>query len=297
MLPKKVKTQPGIYCITNTSLFCMPPRCIFLGNTPAAKDAVQDAFLLAYLQLHQLKNINAFGAWIKKILHHNCYRKLHSYRHYTTASAISITDDNFWENEMERKLELFSKRTQLYEAIGSLAEPLRCTLLLRYFSTFQSYEQIATILCVPVGTVCSRLNQARSRLIEHWKRDHEINENIYKQSEGWSDFYFHHFTSMYESEIARKKLIHHFEKKIEITFTSGKSGAGREYFENEIEDDLHFGTRYQPIHVASCGNISIVEGTNYNPPDCPGRCPESSVFVLFRNGDRVNKLNLYNTPQ
>src|SRR5258706_14991890 len=44
------------------------------GNTPAAKDAVQDAFVIAFLQLNKLKDPQAFPAWIKKILQHNCYR-------------------------------------------------------------------------------------------------------------------------------------------------------------------------------------------------------------------------------
>jgi DNA-directed RNA polymerase specialized sigma24 family protein len=35
------------------------------GNTSVAKDAVQDTFMMAYLKLAQLKDIAAFGGWIK----------------------------------------------------------------------------------------------------------------------------------------------------------------------------------------------------------------------------------------
>ena len=37
------------------------------GNTPEAKDAVQDALLIAYLKLTQLKDPSTFLPWIKKI--------------------------------------------------------------------------------------------------------------------------------------------------------------------------------------------------------------------------------------
>ena len=38
------------------------------GNSPEAKDAVQDTLIQAYLKLQQLKNPNAFTAWLKKML-------------------------------------------------------------------------------------------------------------------------------------------------------------------------------------------------------------------------------------
>ena len=46
------------------------------GNTPEAKDAVQETFMIAFLQLNKLKDPQALPAWIKKILTHNCYRNI-----------------------------------------------------------------------------------------------------------------------------------------------------------------------------------------------------------------------------
>ena len=267
----------------------------FHGNTPFAKDAVQEAFLLAYLNFHQLKEPAAFKSWLKKILRHYCYRN-RSFAH-NIIDVLALNPDHSWENEIERKCELLYEQSKIFQLIAQLSEPLRCTLLLRYFSAFQSYEQIATILCVPVGTIRSRLNEAKSKIAASWENDKGVSEEFYRHSEEWNAFYHHHFTGMYESEGARQRLIQHFEKKIEITFTSGKVGAGRNYLEHEIENDLYYGSRYQPTNIVSCDNISIVEGTNFNSPEFPARCPANSVFVLFREKGRVQRLNLYDSPQ
>ena len=45
-----------------------------LGNWPAAKDAAQDAFILAYQQIGQLREPAAFGAWLKRIVWSQCQR-------------------------------------------------------------------------------------------------------------------------------------------------------------------------------------------------------------------------------
>jgi RNA polymerase sigma-70 factor (ECF subfamily) len=44
------------------------------GNTPEAKDAVQNTFITAFLKLADLRDNSAFGSWIKRILIHTCYR-------------------------------------------------------------------------------------------------------------------------------------------------------------------------------------------------------------------------------
>jgi RNA polymerase sigma-70 factor (ECF subfamily) len=61
-------------------------------------------------------------------------------------------------------LERRAQRDWMWHALGELSEPLRSVTLLRYFSDVSSYEQIATLCGVPVGTVRSRLNQGRSKL-------------------------------------------------------------------------------------------------------------------------------------
>ena len=52
----------------------------------------------------------------------------------------------------------------VWSALETLSEPLQEVVLLRYFTSASSYHQVAAACDVPVGTVRSRLNQARTRL-------------------------------------------------------------------------------------------------------------------------------------
>ncbi len=168
-----------------------------LGNAASATDAVQDSFLSAYLHLHQLKNYEAFGGWLKKNLLRNCYRSNHSSWQYENTPGLSIENNTPVENEIEKKYEVVNNKSQLIATIAKLAEPLSCTLLLRYFSAFQSYEQIAVILGIPVGTVRSRLNQSKQKILTHWAKNDIEHHRIFTESEEWSHFYYTHFTNVH----------------------------------------------------------------------------------------------------
>ena len=126
------------------------------GNRSETKDLVQDTFITAFLKLSQLKDPSHFGAWIRKILVRKCYRLSRPFE--TLSETIETTG---WEEQ----LEYVERETRLQTAIRQLPEILRTTLLLRYFSGRQSYNEIADILSVPVGTVRSRLNEAKSKLL------------------------------------------------------------------------------------------------------------------------------------
>ncbi|WP_395143952.1 RNA polymerase sigma factor [Armatimonas sp.] len=57
----------------------------------------------------------------------------------------------------------FHSRRELHEAIESLPENLRAPILLRFFEGL-SYEEIATVLGCPPGTVATRLHRGLKRL-------------------------------------------------------------------------------------------------------------------------------------
>src|SRR5262249_53795488 len=67
---------------------------------------------------------------------------------------------------VEEELDQLALRSWIWAAIEGLSESLQLPLILRYFSGASSYEEIAAICGVPLGTVRSRLNQAKRKLAE-----------------------------------------------------------------------------------------------------------------------------------
>lgn len=59
---------------------------------------------------------------------------------------------------------------RVWTALERLSEPLRLVATLRYFTGAQSYEAIAEICGVPVGSVRSRLSAAKARLADELLR-------------------------------------------------------------------------------------------------------------------------------
>jgi RNA polymerase sigma-70 factor (ECF subfamily) len=66
----------------------------------------------------------------------------------------------------EAAIEALALRGWVWAVLERLTEPLRVVALLRFFGTRRSYEEIAAILDVPLGTVRSRLNQVRLKLAD-----------------------------------------------------------------------------------------------------------------------------------
>lgn len=264
------------------------------GNTPEAKDAVQETFVNAYLKLQQLKDFNAFAGWLKTSLVRYCYRSMHRYLP-TGQNLYLMESTQLWEDTISKKLDWYEQQTKLYNALACLPDSLQSVLLLRYFSNFNSYEEIAAILCIPVGTVRSRLNQVKQKMMKHWQESSADNDNTFKQVNEWNDLYHSYFGNVYTSLYYREKLIEHFDKNLYLVFTSGKTVVGRRKVEQQIEADIVYGNSFAGLQITSSGNISIVEVHNVNPVEYPDRCPDSTVFVLYRTGDKTTRLHLHHS--
>ncbi|HEX5025319.1 MAG TPA: RNA polymerase sigma factor, partial [Agriterribacter sp.] len=246
-------------------------------------------------KLPQLREPATFFGWIKKICIHICYRSLQKNRFNNTVDNIPLESDTWWENELDEKLDSLSRRAHLFEILAKLPQTLRSTLLLRYYTNYQSYDAIARILCIPVGTVRSRLNQAKLKMSEHWNRGREVNEKYFYEAEDWNRFYLENVGNSHYSLSARDKFLNHLNTDIKFVFTSGKTDYGRQVIEHQIEEDLMHGSYFGEINAISNGNISVVEALNINSVEYPDRCPESTILVMYRTGKKATQVNLHNS--
>lgn len=143
----------------------------YLQRREDALDAVQDAFLRAFRAIKTFDLERTFYPWFYKILQNLCFSKLR-----TRYRAKEQSLDQHEEGEPRWELPDFSMnpelevgraelRSRLKRAISELRPNDREILILQHFQDC-SYQEIADILGIPIGTVMSRLFNARKRLRE-----------------------------------------------------------------------------------------------------------------------------------
>ena len=139
-------------------------------DTAAAEDLAQETFVKVFTRLSTYDSGHKFSSWIFKIAHNATVDFLRQPR-----PPMSSLDD---EQESAGKQALdaatpsplaAAERTELAEALDAAIDRLRPeyrqVVILRYQEEF-SYEEIAEVLNLPLGTVKSYLHRARTELAE-----------------------------------------------------------------------------------------------------------------------------------
>ena len=138
--------------------------CAFavLGDVYLAQDTAQEAFVVAWQKLAQLREPAAFPGWFKRIVLTQCNRLLRCKRLQMVpleAGATASTGDPGPHFSAERQQLL----TRVLQAINALPENERLVTTLFYVNGYTQAD-IGEFLEVPVSTVNKRLYSARQRL-------------------------------------------------------------------------------------------------------------------------------------
>jgi RNA polymerase sigma-70 factor (ECF subfamily) len=139
-----------------------------------AEDLTLEAFGKAFKNLHQYSPSYAFSTWLFKIASNNCIDYLRKRR----GIHISIENDqeNSSENEIQGKLKseelnpeekLIRKQKAILmrRVVRKLKPRYQALVEYRYFREY-SYEEIASRLKLPLGTVKAQLFRARDMLFK-----------------------------------------------------------------------------------------------------------------------------------
>ncbi|HVO74026.1 MAG TPA: RNA polymerase sigma factor [Ignavibacteriaceae bacterium] len=262
-----------------------------------AEDALQDAYISAFVHRGEINEPNNFFYWLRTIVKRSCLRSLSERKSSLPLSAKLIDskiDDKTLEDEIEKK----SSAEFLMERINHLSEPLKAVVLLRYFTIFNSYENISVILGIAAGTVKSRLNEAKKQLKKIWRYElSDLPENIRKEADYWNEFYSYSFKLLHHDLPAREKFIEHMIPELQISFTSGLKANGRKLIEKEIDEDIKYGTSYKVAAVFNLKDTGIIEFENINSPDYPDRCPPLSTLIYYRKTGKAHQLLFHNAEK
>lgn len=137
-----------------------------LGDRDAMDDALQDAYLKAYRQLDNLKDDRSFASWLYRIVETTCIDTL---RREIRRRHEDIDDYDELAAAGPDPSELAVQRGKLSSFLELLSAEQREVVVL-VLGVGLSHNEVAEMLDIAPGTVGSRLNRARSFLVEETQR-------------------------------------------------------------------------------------------------------------------------------
>jgi hypothetical protein len=145
-----------------------------------------------------------------------------------------------------------------------------------------------------VGTVRSRLNEAKRQLKKIWDSNlSDMPYNIRREAEYWNDFYSTAYDQMQSDGNVRDSFTNHMLPELTIRFTNGDLKRGRTIMEREISEDIKYGTSYRLNTVFNLNGIGIVQGENINSPEYPDRCPRLTTLIFYRTAGKSHHINFH----
>jgi RNA polymerase sigma factor (sigma-70 family) len=129
------------------------------GNTQNARDVLQDAFILAFNHLKQVKNPDQFAGWLRRIVINECIRFSKRSVHWQSLEdsdhgPVPEEEPAWWTN---------INLEQVHDAIKDLPEGCRQVFVLYVLEDF-SHKDIAKKLGISESTSKSQYQRARKLL-------------------------------------------------------------------------------------------------------------------------------------
>jgi RNA polymerase sigma factor (sigma-70 family) len=255
----------------------------------AAADAVQDTLLAAIAHLDALRDPGAVGGWLHQILRNTCLQHV---RRNGRTEAVEEVAAATTVPSAEDVVERLGIGEWLWTAIDALAPEDRLAIMLRYFTRCETYEAIATVTGVPLGTVRSRLNRARTQLSDRLSRTaadsawpHAARER--EQLSEWMGFY----AELHDAPVPRTYR-EAYAPDVSVTDGMGTWRGLVEWSAHEREA-ITLGVRAEIVGLTAGADITVLEIDFTNPECAEDHCPPRSTFVHRLSSGRSRQLDIY----
>ena len=266
-----------------------------LGWGPDADDVVQDAMLVALRRLGELRDPAAVGPWLHTITRNTARMRLRSVRQESQLEGAESTASQ--DPRPDQVLDDHALRDWLWSAVETLSEPLQTVVLLRYFSQVATYQQIAAACDIPVGTVRSRLSEARRKLTAalaaqadaaHIDSD-ALTDRRTRTAQHWI------------AAAAAGDFCHALEEtaspELGLVGPQGQRARGRTALVEIMESDLEAGIRQRISHVTASTRLTVLECDLLSPPWDPTHCPPRVLWLMGVDHERIESVRLFHpTP-
>ncbi|PMR58068.1 sigma-70 family RNA polymerase sigma factor [Verrucosispora sp. ts21] len=262
------------------------------GHRPEAEDAVQEASLIALRRIGDLRDPAAVGPWLRTIVR-NVGRLQFRAQREVPVDQLELVASPAVGSDLERIVERTAHADWLWTAMHELSPNLRLVTMLRYFTDVTAYDQIAALCGVPIGTVRSRLHQARAKLTDALlatadavhddvavltrRRRAEAEEMLWSGRHG---------------SFART-LAETWSPAVQTWWSDGRRTNGIDPLARTMYADVHDGVVYRLANIVAARDVVILETDLINPPEDPFHCPPSAVWVQSLEADRVSRLRVF----
>jgi RNA polymerase sigma-70 factor (ECF subfamily) len=143
----------------------------YVSDHSEAMDVAQEAFIKAYRALPRFRGNSAFYTWLYRIAINTAKNHLVALSRRPPQSDVDASDaeqyavDTRLKDRGSPEHELLREEIEdtIHQAISDLPDDLRVAITLREMEGM-SYEEIATTMDCPIGTVRSRIFRAREAI-------------------------------------------------------------------------------------------------------------------------------------
>ena len=260
-----------------------------LHSRDEALDAVQETCVIALVKLGTLRDPAAVGGWLHRVVRNACLMRLRRNERETPTAEVDVPAS---VPAPEEAIDQLALRDWVWGAINTLTPDDRVTVMLRYFSRCQSYEAIASVTGVPVGTVRSRLHRVRSQLggaLRNTASDTALAHVDLERSRRseWEGFY----AEVHEAPVPNTYRAT-YAPGVEVTDRVGR-WRGLEAWSAHEREAIDIGVRANIVGLVASRDVTVLDIDFTNPDWADDHCPPRSTFVHRLAASRSRRLDIH----
>jgi RNA polymerase sigma factor (sigma-70 family) len=128
-----------------------------------AEDMLVETF--TKLARSELDERGTLKAWLYRVATNQCYKWFRKNKHL----EVELSEDIWIPLQQRDHIFRFEREMKVQKMLHRLSDQHRVVIVMKFFNEM-SYQEIADILCIPLGTVKSRMHEAMKAL----RRLHEL---------------------------------------------------------------------------------------------------------------------------
>jgi len=258
-----------------------------LTDWPDAEDACQDAAITGLARIGELRDPSAARGWLYSIVRNNCRMLLRTRR----PVPVGVAGDDLAAGQVDDPVAVIERSAQrdwVWHAIGQLTPATQLVAMLRYFTDRNSYEEIAVACGTPVGTVRSRLSEARRQLVAVLPR---ARDDRHPDAAALTLRRREEAAEILAAPQENKPLSAVHERWADdliFHWPDGERTVGFDRLFDVFHQDYERGVTYRLTDVVAGPGVTIWTAEFLSPPDNPeDRCPPSAVWLLREKHGKV----------